>query len=81
MTILTRLEERATDFSSAREDVIREQGVSRAAQERGNILERQLSMAQERLTAIQGAQTLDLVAAAEAAQVNYLLFTYEISMS
>jgi len=63
-----KLEEKASDFASAREELIREQGVSKAAQERANVLERQLSVAQERIAAVQGAQTLDHVAAADAAQ-------------
>ena len=46
---------------------VREQGISQAARERSAILERQLTIAQERLGAERGAQVLDSAMATEAA--------------
>ena len=67
-TIRNKYEEKLSDYTSTREEYIREQGISRAAQERGDILEKQLTIAQERLASIHGSNTLDLVAVADAAQ-------------
>ena len=47
---------------------VREQGISQAARERSAILERQLTIAQERLGAERGAQVLDSAMATEAAE-------------
>lgn len=44
-----RADERTAEASSAREQLVREQGLSAAAQERAAVSERQLSIAQERL--------------------------------
>ena len=63
-----KLDEKSLECTTAREDLLREQGLSRAAQERGNVLEQQLIMTQERLGTIQGSNTFDLVAVADVAQ-------------
>lgn len=62
-----RLEERTAEVTSVTTDLIREQSLSKAAQDRSNLLERQLSIAQERLSSTQGAQILDSISASEAA--------------
>lgn len=48
--------------------MIREQGISLVAQERAALVERQLNIAQERLSSFQGTQVIDNVIAAETAQ-------------
>ena len=49
-----RADERTAEASSAREQLVREQGLSAAAQERAAVSERQLSIAQERLSKLLG---------------------------
>lgn len=44
-----RADERSAEASNARELLVREQGLSAAAQDRAAVSERQLSIAQERL--------------------------------
>lgn len=68
-----KLEEKIREYTAVKEDLLREQGLSRAAQERGSVLEQQLSMAQERLGTIQGSNTLDLVVVADAKQNEFAL--------
>lgn len=62
------LETKTNEISHLREEFLREQSVSKVAQERSAILEKQLSIAQERLSAIQGVHTMDSIVAADAAQ-------------
>mmetsp|Transcript_24386 Transcript_24386/g.35802 ORF Transcript_24386/g.35802 Transcript_24386/m.35802 type:complete len:2045 (-) Transcript_24386:88-6222(-) len=62
------IEQRTADNTSLREDLLREQGISKSAQDRAAVLERQLTIAQDRLSSIQGAQTSDSILAAENAQ-------------
>ncbi len=67
-TTRSKIDEQTADHASVKEELIREQGISTAAQERGTLLEKQLAMAQERLASIQGTSTLDLVDASTSAQ-------------
>lgn len=57
----TKLDEKNAENILLREDLIREDGTSKSAQERSAILEKQLSIAQERLSAFQGAKTIDSI--------------------
>lgn len=58
-SIRTRLEQKTAELASISEQLAREQITANAAQERGNLLERQLSIAQERLTHTQGSQIIE----------------------
>jgi nucleoprotein TPR len=62
------LEQRAESISSLREDIARERGLTETAQERAAVMEKQLAIAQDRLSAIQGVHTADSILAAENAQ-------------
>jgi hypothetical protein len=68
-----RADERSIEASAAREELVREQAISVAAQERAALSERQLGMAQERLGAMQGTHIVDSIVAAEAAQKDVAL--------
>lgn len=68
-----RADERAQEASAARELLVREQGISTAAQERAAVSERQLGIAQDRLGVLQGTQVIDNLAASEAAQTDVAL--------
>lgn len=62
------LEQRADSISSLREDLARERGLTETAQERAAVLEKQLTIAQDRLSSIQGIHSADSILAAENAQ-------------
>lgn len=63
----SKIEDLTEQNANLREALAREQGVAKAAQERSNVLERQLQTAQDRLSAVQGASTASLVAEQDAA--------------
>ena len=75
-----KVEEKSLDHGSVKEQLIREQGISAAAQERGALLEKQLATAQERLASIQGANTMDLVDASTLAQKELALSRAETEL-
>ena len=66
--VRARADEKTLQASAAREELVREQGISQAARERSAILERQLTIAQERLGVERGVQVLDSAMATEAAE-------------
>lgn len=55
----TRLDQKTTEVSILNEQLVREQTMLKAAQDRSNLLERQLNIAQERIANIQGTQIID----------------------
>lgn len=57
----TKLSEKSEQLSLVQQDLAREQSSSHAAAERANILDRQLTVVNERLTAIHGSNTLESV--------------------
>ena len=60
-------DERAAEVAVVKEELLRSEGVARAVQERCNVLEKQLALAQERLESVQGSQTMDMILQREAA--------------
>ena len=62
------VEQQAQTIATLREDIAREKGFTSTAQERAALLEKQLTIAQDRLSAIQGVHTADSILAAENAQ-------------
>lgn len=64
----SRADERAAELSSLKEEVLRCDGTARAAQERCSLLEKQLTLSQERLESVQGSQTMDTILQREAAE-------------
>lgn len=58
-TCRSELERKAADASQVRLALLREQNSSKVAVEKASVLERQLTIAQERLAAARGIQTLD----------------------
>jgi nucleoprotein TPR len=58
-------ERKAEEAAALREDLARQQGTCAAAQERSAVLERQLTIAQDRLAAVQGISTTDSLLATE----------------
>jgi chromosome segregation ATPase len=63
-----RVDERTAELSVIKDELARERATALAAQERSAVLERQLSMAQERLSAAQGSHVMDSVVASETAE-------------
>ena len=58
-SIRTRLEQKTAELASISEELTRAQLTAQAAQDRSSLLERQLSIAQERLTLSQGSQIIE----------------------
>ena len=58
-SIRSRLEQKTAEYASISEQLAREQITAHAAQERASLLERQLSLAQERVTHAQGSQIIE----------------------
>jgi nucleoprotein TPR len=63
----SRLDEKTSEATAVSSELIREQCIAKAAQERSSLLEKQLSIAQERLNASQGVQIMDSISTSEAA--------------
>merc|ERR1711871_160570 len=77
----SKMDEKTSECATAKEEMIREQGVAAAAQDRSNLLERQLGIAQERLASVQGAQTLDLIDLSTSAQNEIALSRAQTELS
>ena len=67
------LDARTVELADLRAEVLVEQGELRTVSERAALLEKQLSLAQDRLSAVMGAQVLDSAKANENAQKEALL--------
>ena len=68
-------EDMVREAATLRETAVREEGSAKAARERAVMLEKQLSTAQDKLSAIQGAQTMDAVLVRENEQKTLALDT------
>ena len=66
-TLRARLEQRTAELATLREQLVREQATVTASQERSALLERQLSIANERNAATQGSQILDVATSGDLA--------------
>lgn len=71
----SRSEERSSEISTVREELIREQMRSSASLERSQIFEKQLEIAQERLTLLQNAHVMDEIREKEISDREKLLET------
>lgn len=58
-SLRVKLEQKTSEAASLSESLLREQGIANAAHERGSVLERQLTIAQEKIAQSEGSQLVD----------------------